>query len=742
MRTLLTALTLTACTMLPAAASAQTAPYTNNITAYQGIQRYTGPERYAHAPSAFNFTADGASYLELSRDRKRIVRYDTRTGKELETLMDLEHTRETTLKAIDGYTVSPDGSKILVRRKTKYIYRHSYDAEYFVYEMRTRLLRPLSTDHQRQQAPLFSPDGRMVAFVAGNNIYIKKLDYQTEIAVTTDGAPGQVINGIPDWTYEEEFTTSSSMTWSPDNLTLCFIRYDESKVPLYSFPLYEGACDAMPQYALYPGSFTYKYPVAGQPNSVVSVRSYDIETRKLKDISLPNPSLEYIPRISYAYSPDRLLVVTLNRAQTRMEIFSVNPRSTVARSIFVEQTDAWLPTETYENLTLRPDGFVVMSSRTGYAHLYQYSYAGALTATITSGDYDVTAYYGYNERTKSHFYQSAMTGPLNRVVSKVDAKGKRTDLSPTEGTGAATFSPDMSFYTLSYNSVNTPPRYELHSTAERPDKAIKVLEDNKALAEKYAAEPRREFFTMESDGVTLNGWMLKPADFSASHRYPVVMFQYSGPGSQQVLNRWSVDWANYYASRGYIVACVDGRGTGARGYKFMTCTYKNLGHYETIDQVNAAKYMAALPYVDANRIGIHGWSYGGYETLMAASHPDAPYAAAVAVAPVTDWRYYDTVYAERYMLTPGENAEGYAASAPLNRTANVKCPLLIMTGTADDNVHFSNTVQYVAKTQMGGGWCDMLIFPNMNHFINGCDDYTIVYARMLDYFERNMPAGR
>lgn len=744
MRTLITVLAMAALAAIPSAAiPAPAVPAAvNNISMFPGLERYTGSARYSAAPAALNFNDDGSTYLQLTADGQRIVKYDTRTGREVETLLDLSHTRETTLSNIQGYTISPDGSKIMVYRNKRMIYRRSFSAEYYVYEMRSRLLRPLSTEHLRQQAPIFSPDGRMVAFVAENNIYIKKLDYQTEIPVTTDGAVNQVINGVPDWTYEEEFSTSCSMTWAPDNLNLCYLRYDESKVPLYSFPLYEGACDAMPQYALYPGSFTYKYPVAGQPNSVVTVRSYDVETRKTKEIDLKSPSVEYIPRLSYAYSAERLLVVTLNRAQNRMEIFSVNPKSTVTRSILVEESKAWIPTEAYENLTLKPDGFVVFSSRTGYAHLYKYSYAGSLTSTITSGNFDVTAYYGYNERNKCHYFQSAVTGPLNRVISRIDPKGIRTDLSPADGTAGATFSPDMAYYTMNYSNTTTPPVYTLHSSAEKPDRSIKVLEDNSAVASRFANEPRKEFFTMQSEGVTLNGWMLKPADFDASRRYPVVMYQYSGPGSQQVVNNWRIDWANYYASRGYIVACVDGRGTGARGYEFMTCTYKNLGHYETIDQVNAAQYMASLPYVDADRIGIHGWSYGGYETLMAASAADAPYAAAVAVAPVTDWRYYDTIYAERYMLTPGENADGYISSAPLNRVANVHCPLLVMTGTADDNVHFLNTVQYVAKTQMAGGWCDLLFFPNMNHFINGCDDYTIVYARMLDYFDRNMPARR
>ncbi|MDE7471262.1 MAG: DPP IV N-terminal domain-containing protein, partial [Paramuribaculum sp.] len=318
----------------------------NNISAYEGLEKYTGAARYPAAPRALNYTADGSTYLQMSEDGKRIVKHDTRTGKELETLMDLTHTRETTLESIQGYQLSPDGSKILVYRNRRSIYRRSFDAEYYVYEIRSRILKPLSTDHPRQRAATFSPNGRMVAFVADNNIYLRKIDYWTEVAVTTDGSYNRIINGVPDWTYEEEFSTAASMTWSPDNRNLCFLRYDETEVPLYSFPLYEGACDAMKQYALYPGEFTYKYPVAGQKNSVVTVHSYDVETRKVKKIDLPGLQTEYIPRITYAYSPDRLIIVTLNRNQTRMEIFSANPMSTVVKSLLVEESADWLSTDT------------------------------------------------------------------------------------------------------------------------------------------------------------------------------------------------------------------------------------------------------------------------------------------------------------------------------------------------------------------------------------------------------------
>lgn len=716
--------------------SATTTYAPNNKDRFPGIDKYIGGDRPAY-PARFNYLPDGKAYLQLSPDGKRLTKYDTRSGKELETILDLDNTRETTISAIDGYKVSDDGGRILVWRNSRSIYRRSFEAEYFVYEVRSRLLKPLSTNMERQRAPIFSPDGRMIAFVGSdNNIYVKKLDYWTELPVTTDGKINEVINGVPDWVYEEEFTTSLSMTWSPDNLNLCFIRYEEARVPMFSFPLYEGACNADKQYALYPGSFTYKYPVAGEPNSIVSVHSYDVETRKTKKIALPDTKIEYIPRITYAFSPERLIIVTLNREQTRMEIYSANPKTTVVKSILVEESEAWLSTPTYEDIHYYPDNFVILSGRSGYEHLYQYAYSGALEKQITSGNFDVTAYYGYDAARRCHYIQSTATGPVNRVVSRIDAKGATTNLSPEQGSASASFSPDFAYYTLSYSSVDTPPTAKFISASD--GKTVKTLEDNAAYASRWAKTPRKEFFTMQSDGVTLNGWMLKPADFNPSKKYPVVMYQYSGPGSQEVLNRWGIGWADYFTTQGYIIVCVDGRGTGGRGRDFMTVVYKNLGHYESIDQVNAARYAASLPYVDPARIGIFGWSYGGYETLMAASQTDAPYAAAVAVAPVTDWRYYDTVYAERYMLTPQMNPDGYRDSAPVNRASRVQCPLLIMHGTADDNVHFSNAVEYVGRLQNAGGWCDLYIFPNMNHSINGCGMQKVVYARMLEYFNEKM----
>ncbi len=700
--------------------------------AVQDIARYVYPANRAETPKGFTYAPDSNGYLMLSDDHATVDLYDIRTGNKIETLFDRNHTRETSIADVEGFEISPDGSKILVWTDSEPIYRRSSKAKYYVYEIRTRILMPLSSQFEKQQEPTFSPDGRMVAFVADNNIYIKKLDYKTEVAVTTDGERDKVINGIPDWSYEEEFSMHRAMTWAPDNLSLAYLKFNEADVLPYSLPIYQGTCSPRDQYALYPGTYQYKYPVAGEKNSKVSVHHYDVETRKTKDIALADSRIEYIPRIEYAYSPERLMVVTLNRDQNRMEIYSVNPKSTVARSVYVEESSAWIAPEAYEQISYSPEYFIITSTRTGYAHLYQYSYAGALLHTLTKGDFDVTASYGF-DAAGSFYYQAAAPSPIDRTIYRVDRKGAVSAVTETSGTSSASFSPDMKYAMVSYSNASTPPVYDFRSFT---GKFSRVLEDNSDYAARYSSLPKKEFFTMDSEGNTLNGWIIRPA--GAQGNCPVVMYQYSGPGSQSVLNRWEMDWMYYFVQQGFIVACVDGRGTGGRGRAFSDIVYRNLGHYETIDQINAAKYIASLPGVDASRIGIFGWSYGGYETLMAASVPSAPYAAAVAVAPVTDWRFYDSIYTERYMLTPQQNDDGYNRSAPLKRAGALRCPLLLMYGTADDNVHPANSLQYVSELQSKGMTCDMFVFPNMNHSINGCNARAVVYGRMFDFFASHL----
>ncbi len=689
------------------------------------------------ASASISFAADGTSALSIGDGGNTVVRTDLASGRVSETLLDLSHTRgDSKLEALSDYIVSPDGSKLLIYNGSTPIYRHSFWATWYVFDIKRNTLKPLSTEHPRQQAPTFSPDGRMVAFMADdNNIYLSKLDYGTEVAVTTDGCVNAVINGVPDWTYQEEFETYGSMAWAPDNSALSYLKYDESQVPMYSFALYQGACDPKDQYALYPGQFDYKYPVAGEKNSVVSIHSYDVETRKTKDITLPDATIEYIPRIHYGPTADVLIAATLNREQNRLELYSVNPRSTTSRSIYVDRSDKWITPECYTDLAFEHGSFVVNSSRTGFNHLYRYSYAGALMATLTSGQYDVTAYYG-TAADGSYAYQSAAHGAINRVVTLVNRKGTATDLTPAEGWASATFAPGLAYYLLNYSTAQTPPVYTLVSTDK--NRTLRTLQDNATYASRFASAPKKEFFTFTTaDGVTLNGWMIKPADFDASRRYPAIIYQYSGPGSQEVTNRWSMDWAQYFATQGYVIACVDGRGTGARGRAFEQITYKNLGHYETIDQNALLSHLRSLSWINPEAVGIYGWSYGGYETLMAAQS-GAPYAAAVAVAPVTSWRYYDTIYAERYMSTPQQNAAGYTASAPVDHTDGLSCPLLMISGTADDNVHMANTIEYISRLEQEGRWADMLLFPNMNHSINGCNTRALVYKRMLAFFDSHL----
>lgn len=704
-------------------------------TAVNNVAPYVFPENVAAAPSEIVWMPDGESYAALSEDSRTIVRYDIKTGKQIETIFDVANTRENQIFGIEGFTLSKDATKILVWNTKSKIYRRSFKASYYTYDVHSRILRPLSNKFSQQQSPIFSPDGRMVAFVAENNIYIRKLDFQTEVPVTEDGAKNQIINGIPDWTYEEEFSTSCSMTWAPDNETLCYLRYDETAVPTYDMQLYGGACNPIENAALYPQTWSYKYPEAGMPNSRVTLHSYDVDNRKVIDLSLPDSKIEYIPRIEYGPDAQTLVVATLNRDQNRFEIYRVNPKSTVAKSIYTEESKSWIDPTSYEDLYLGAEGFIVNSWKSGFNQLYLYSYAGSLIRQITDNTCDIETFYGVDER-GNYFYQACSPTPMDRTVCRTDKKGAVTVISKPNGTSSADFNPGCKYMLMKFSDTSTAPLYTI---CDPSGKAVRTLEDNSAFRAKVGSRlAEREFFTFKSEGNELNGYIIKPANFSGFKKYPAIVYQYSGPGSQEVLNRWMFDWQDAAAAQGFVIICVDGRGTGGRGRAFCDIVYRNLGHYETIDQIATARYAAALPYVDASRIGICGWSYGGFETLMCVTDSNSPFAAAVAIAPVSDWRFYDSVYSERYMLTPAQNEEGYRSSAPLWRSSMLKCPLLMMYGTSDDNVHPANTLEFVSRLQRGGSFCDMLVFPNMNHSINFCNARAVVYGRMLDWFSKNL----
>ena len=529
----------------------------------------------------------------------------------------------------------------------------------------------------------------------------------------------------------------NSFAWSSDSRTLSFIRWDESQVPMASMTMYQGDCKANDDYALYPGKFDFKYPVAGEKNSVVSVHSYDVVQGRLSKMNLPISDEDYIPHIGYAGPADALMVMTLNRTQNDMHIYRVNPATGDARDIYHETSASWIDSEMSRNVAYYDDFFVIPNETTGYCQLYQYDLDGKLLRQLTTGQEPVTDYYGFDKKNRQFYYQ-ATDGPLNRVVKRVDAKGRVQDVEVAKGTNSARFNSDFTYYIHTFSNVDTPTQYRIKQVGKKG--SVRDLQLNEEYCAKYLTPqvPRREFVTFENDGYTLNGFIIKPVDFDPNKKYPVIMSQYSGPGSQQVRNNWKLDWEEYFATQGYIIACFDGRGTGARGKAFESLIYQNLGHYETIDQVAAARYMASQPWVDADRIGIWGWSFGGYEVLMAMSHPDSHYAAGVSIAPVTSWRFYDTIYAERFMRTPQENPEGYANSAPLDKVKDLKGDLLIMFGSADDNVHIVNSMQYIAKLHGQKRQFDMMLYPNMNHSINGCGVREPLYQRVLNYFDRTL----
>ena len=679
---------------------------------------------------------DGKYYYQLADRGKTIVRCEYKTGRQVATVLDSLTMQQAQVRSWEGYEMSQSESSILLWTDSEPIYRHSFTARFFVYDRQAGTLTPVTSEGGEQIATL-SPDGKRVAFARSNNVYVKNLADGTLTQVTTDGRKNHIINAVPDWVYEEEFAMLNSFAWSSDSRTLSFIRWDESQVPMASMTMYQGDCKANDDYALYPGKFDFKYPVAGEKNSVVSVHSYDVVQGRLSKMNLPISDEDYIPHIGYAGPADALMVMTLNRTQNDMHIYRVNPATGDARDIYHETSASWIDSEMSRNVAYYDDFFVIPNETTSYCQLYQYDLDGKLLRQLTTGQEPVTDYYGFDKKNRQFYYQ-ATDGPLNRVVKRVDAKGRVQDVEVAKGTNSARFNSDFTYYIHTFSNVDTPTQYRIKQVGKKG--SVRDLQLNEEYCAKYLTRqvPRREFVTFENDGYTLNGFIIKPVDFDPSKKYPVIMSQYSGPGSQQVRNNWKLDWEEYFATQGYIIACFDGRGTGARGKAFESLIYQNLGHYETIDQVAAARYMASQPWVDADRIGIWGWSFGGYEVLMAMSHPDSHYAAGVSIAPVTSWRFYDTIYAERFMRTPQENPEGYANSAPLDKVKDLKGDLLIMFGSADDNVHIVNSMQYIAKLHGQKRQFDMMLYPNMNHSINGCGVREPLYQRVLNYFDRTL----
>lgn len=685
--------------------------------------------------------ADGESYTQLGDDGKTISRYSFKTGKVLETLFDAANTK---VEYISGYIMSPDGKRILIETNRRSIYRHSFTADYYIYTIASRKMVPLS-DHGAQQTPLFSPDGTMIAFVRENNIFLIKLLYDNaESQVTKDGKKNEVINGIPDWVNEEEFGHSRAMVFTADSKQLVWVRYDERAVCQYSMPLYKGLKPERNEFTEYPGAYTYKYPIAGVDNSKCSVWSFDIASRQTRQLQVPLDTDGYIPRLKSTHEAQKVLVMTMNRHQDCLRVYTANPLSTVCQLLIEDKTPKYIKEDCVENMKVTSKYILLPSERDGWMHLYLYNMNGQLLRQVDHGDYEVSEVYGVDDQTGNVYYASHQYGATDQRVFMTQANGKTTCLSNKAGWSSAVFSSNYQSFIHVWSNLNTPPVVTLCNNS---GKAITTLVDNKELREQLAKEQlgSRELFTMTTaDGITLKGWMVKPANFDATKRYPVIMYQYSGPGSQQVKDAWNIGMNSqgaileqYLCQQGFLCVCVDGRGTGGRGADFEKCTYLRLGDLESHDQVEAALWLGKQSYVDKDRIAIWGWSYGGFNTLMSMSEGRPVFRAGVAIAPVTSWRFYDSIYTERFMRTPKENPTGYD-DCPISRASQLNGALLLCHGSADDNVHLRNTAEYTEVLVQADKDFRQLVYTNRNHSIFGGNTRNHLFRQCVKFLKEEL----
>ena len=689
--------------------------------------------------------ADGETYSQISDDSKQVVTYSFRTGKQVSVLFDAATARGAQIGSVDNYIMSPDGKRMLIQTQTESIYRHSFTAVFYIYDIRNNKLVPLS-DGGPQQTPVFSPDGNQIAFVRQNNIYLVKLLYDNaESQVTKDGKWNEVINGIPDWVYEEEFSTNSSMVFSADSKQIVWIRYDESAVKQYSMQLFKGLAPERKEFAEYPGDYTYKYPVPGQVNSKVSVLSYDIQSHQTRKIDLPLDADGYIPRIKATSDPTKIAIFTMNRHQDVLRIYMANPLSTVCQLAIEDKVDKYIKEDVLADVKITDKHILLPSERDGYNHLYLYNLNGQLQRQIVKENYVVTSVYGYDEQTGDTYFAANPKGPTDQQVMVAHANGKTELLSAKAGVNRAVFSRNFKYFINIWSDVDHPTQYTL---CQNNGKTLLTMIDNQQLVQKLAGYDlgKKEFFTFKtSEGVELNGWMVKPKDFNPSKKYPVIMYQYGGPGNQQVLNQWGIGMSGngaileqYLAQQGYVCVCVDNRGTGGRGAAFEKCTYLRLGELEARDQVETAIWLGQQSYVDKERIGIWGWSYGGWNTLMSMSEGRPVFKAGVAIAPPTCWRYYDSIYTERYMRTPKENQKGYDEVNPIHRAAQLHGELLICHGLADDNVHYQNTAEYVEALVQADKDFRQLVYTNRNHGISGGNSRNHLFRQAINHFNNNL----
>ena len=682
---------------------------------------------------------DGEHYT-LLQNNKLIVKYSYKTGQAVDTIFDASTTKLNKIEQIRGYDFSPNEQKILVYNEQKFRYRRTFTSEYYVFDVKRNELKPLS-EKGPQEVPLFSPDSRYIAFARENNLFLHKLDFGTESPITKDGEFGKVINGTPDWVYEEEFVNTRYFVFSPDSKLVAFVKFNETDVPTYQMQKFLQSSlmqDGMP---LYPVFQSFKYPKPGQPNSGVSLCVYDDFYKSVRTVNLGTIETDfYIPRIKWTKEQDKLAVFVLNRNQNRLDMIYAHPKSLVSKLILREEDKYYVDYDIIDDIYFTGDGkyFTFVSERNGWRHAYLYNMNGTLSKALTQGNFDVTKVYGYDETKQTLYFQSAEQSPLQRDVYAVDAKGKKTRLTDGKGTHNALFSSTFAYFSDDASGLNSP---NVTTMRNSKGESIRILEDNANLVAEFKSLnlPAKEFFSFTtSEGILLNGWMIKPVNFDSQKKYPALMTQYSGPNSQEVKDSWNAGWEYYLASQGYVVASVDGRGTAARGAQFRKCTYMQLGVLETKDQVEAAKYLGKQSFIDKNRIGIWGWSYGGFMTLNAMSTGEKIFKAGIAVAPVTDWRLYNSAYTERFMRQPKENNGGYDAGSPIKHAANLNGNVLIIHGTADDNVHVQNTYLYLDALLKADKQAELYLYTDKNHSILGKETRRHLYQKKFEFLESEL----
>jgi len=682
---------------------------------------------YPKSMGGFNSMNDGEHYstIEKTEDGQEIIKYRFKNGKKVRTLF---KSADFEIPKIGKYTFSKNEKQLLLATETKSIYRHSSKSVYYIYNIHTDKITKLSD--KKVMYATFSPQGDKVAYVLDNNLFIQDIKRGTITQVTNDGEKNHIINGASDWVYEEEFALVRSFEWAPDGEHIAYFKFDETHVKEFSMDLFKGG--------LYPTQEVFKYPKAGEENSMVKVYFYNLEKEKNTYI-YTEKDYEYIPRIKWTNNPKVLALYGMNRYQNELDFIIANTEDGSNKILFTEKDKYYI--DIHDNLTFLPqDNFIWTSEKDGFNHIYIKGLDGS-EEQITKGEWEVTSFHGLDSDKMEIYFTSTEEGSINRTlyVQHLDTDIK-TKLSTEDGTNNSSFSKGLKYYMNSVSNANSAPIYTLH----RADgKKLKTLEDNADFNTKMLDFnlTKKEFFTIRTEDAELNAWMIKPPNFDEKKEYPLYMFLYGGPGSQQVTN--SFGWTNYYwyqmlAQKGYIVACVDNRGTGGKGSEFKKMTYKELGKYETIDQINAAKYFGNINYIDAKRIGIQGWSYGGYMSSLAITKGADVFSLAIAVAPVTNWRYYDNIYTERYMQTPQENPSGYDENSPINHVEKLKGHYLLVHGSADDNVHIQNTMEMISALVNANKQFDLFIYPDKNHGIYGGNTRYHLYKKMTDFILDNL----